>query len=1141
MNNVPAPTVRSRSLSVFLAGCLGFVTIATALVAEDYHPEIAPASDEGKLAIQGFKVPDGVEVELFAAEPMLANPVAFCIDEQGRVYVAETFRQSKGVEDNRGHMDWLERDLALTTVEERRKMFEDFLGEEVASYSEEHDRVRLLIDEDADGKADKATVFADGFNDVVEGTGAGVLAWRGDVWYTCIPKLWKLEDTNGDGVADVRETLHDGYGVRVAFRGHDMHGLVLGPDGRLYFSIGDRGYNVMTQEGTQLVRPDTGAVFRCNPDGSELEVFAYGLRNPQELAFDDYGNLFTGDNNSDSGDKARWVHVVEGGDTGWRMYFQYLEDRGPWNRERIWYPYRADEETTAVQPASTIPPVANLGDGPSGLTYYPGVGLPERYDGHFFMADFRGSSGQSGIRSFAVEPKGATFELVDSDWLIQNVLATDVDFGYDGRMYVSDWVDGWNGTGKGRIYKFAWPEHASSEVVEQIGQRMAAGFDDLGVEQLFKLLFHADRRVRLEAQFALVRKESVGTFGAAVNATDAVDDSRLAELGRIHSVWGLGQLARSSGVVSVEAARSLVTLLNDDSAEIRAQAAGCLGEVLANDEWLLTAAIDTLTELVVEGSPREQYFAAVALGKAGDTEAIEPLLGLLAANNDADPVLRHAASLALARIGDRDALLEAADDPSRSVRLGVVLAMRQLRMPEIAMFLQDGDAAIVEEAARAIHDLPIEEALPELAGMIEQPGMSDLLTRRVLNANFRLGGAEGAEAVATVAADDRQPEHLRVEAVTELLNWAEPPVLDRVTNEYRPIGKRSADEAREAVRGVLASVLSGSDKLRAEGIKLASTYGITEVGPELRRLVEADDNPGPVRAEALAALGALGDDQLSQIVQTSLEDEHAAVRIEARRLLAKEDPQAGVTALQQALSEGTTDERQAAIDTLAALDHEAASGVLLDWMDRLLAGDVPAAIQLDLLEAARQQESEPFEKRLSSFAASRDTSTPVSAYSECLEGGDAERGQAIFFGNAAASCRRCHKVQGSGGDVGPNLSAIGKEKEARYLLESIVDPSAKIAKGFETAVFLLDSGRVVTGIVRGEDDENYRLVSGTGEVLLVPKDEVDDRAVGKSGMPADLVKQLSRRDIRDLVAYLSTLKTPDTTSGAHGEGGEHGE
>ncbi|MEW4528571.1 PVC-type heme-binding CxxCH protein [Maioricimonas sp. JC845] len=1141
MSVASALPMRSRRRLAGLAACVLLATVSLLPAADDYQPEISPASDEGTLAIQGFKVPEGVRIELFAAEPLLANPVAFCIDEQGRVYVAETFRQNKGVEDNRGHMDWLERDLSLTTVEERRKMFEDFLGEEVSKYAEEHDRIRLLIDEDGDGTADKSTVFADGFNDVVDGTGAGVLAWRGNVYYTCIPKLWKLHDSNGDGVADVRESLHDGYGVRVAFRGHDMHGLILGPDGRLYFSIGDRGYNVMTQEGTQLVRPDTGAVFRCNPDGSELEVFAYGLRNPQELAFDDYGNLFTGDNNSDSGDKARWVHVVEGGDTGWRMYFQYLQDRGPWNRERIWYPYRADDETTAVQPANTIPPIANLGDGPSGLTYYPGIGLPERYAGHFFMADFRGSSGRSGIRSFAVEPKGATFELVDSDWLIQNVLATDVDFGYDGKMYVTDWVDGWNGPGKGRVYKFSWPELPSTDVVKQVGERMAAGFDDLSADELVDLLRHPDRRIRLESQFALVRQNAVDALVAAAESTDASDDARLAELSRIHGVWGLGQLARAGGVAGDTASRTLASLLEDDSAEVRAQAAGTLGDVISENEWLATATVETLTELLEDGSPREQYFAAVTLGKAGDRDAVQPLLGLLAANADADPVLRHAASLALARIGDREALLAAANDPSRSVRLGVVLAMRQLKMPEIAMFLQDGDAAIVEEAARAIHDLPIDEALPALADLVDQPAMSDLLTRRVLNANFRLGGAERALAVASVAADDRQPEHLRLEAVAELLNWAEPPVLDRVTNEYRPIGKRSADEAREAVRGVLASVLSGTDKLREEGIKLASTYGITEVGPELRRMVQSQDNPASVRAEALAALGALGDDQLSEIVRSALDSEYPALRIEARRLLAEEDPQAGVQALAQAIESGTLAEQQAAIETLTTLKDEAADAVLLEWLDRLVAGDVPRGVQLDLIEAARKRDGAAFRERLGKFEAARDTSTPVASYAECLEGGDAGRGREIFFGNAAASCRRCHKVQGSGGDVGPNLSAIAKEKDAAYLLESIVDPSAKIAKGFETAVFLLDSGRVVSGIVRGEDDDVYRLVAGTGEVLLVPKDEVDDRAVGKSGMPADLVKQLSRRDIRDLVAYLLTLKTPDTSTGAHGEGEGHGE
>src|SRR6185503_6479407 len=126
-------------------------------------PKVAPASDEGERAIQRFRIPKGFKIELFAAEPLLANPVAFAIDEKGRFFVAETFRLHAGVTDIRNHMTWLDEELASTSVEERVEIMKRHEGKRITDYAKEGDRVRLLWDSNGDGKADQSTIFADGF------------------------------------------------------------------------------------------------------------------------------------------------------------------------------------------------------------------------------------------------------------------------------------------------------------------------------------------------------------------------------------------------------------------------------------------------------------------------------------------------------------------------------------------------------------------------------------------------------------------------------------------------------------------------------------------------------------------------------------------------------------------------------------------------------------------------------------------------------------------------------------------------------------------------------------------------------------------------------------------------------------------
>ena len=288
----------------------------------------APPSPTAVVDACKIKPVEGLAKSTVATYPLIDDPVAFCIDEQGRFYFAESDRQERGIEDNRSSSWWLLDDIASETVEDRLAMYRKWEAKReggMAYYSKWSDRIAQLRDADGNGTFEHRSDFAGPFNEPLDGSGAGLLAFDGDIFYTNIPNLWRMRDADGDGVAEFTLKDSTGYGVRVALRGHDMHGLTIGYDGKVYWSIGDRGYHVKTPDGALLHDPRAGAVFRMNPDGSELELYHTGLRNPQELAFDAEGNLFTGDNNSDGGDKARIVYCMEGGETGWSMDYQTRE------------------------------------------------------------------------------------------------------------------------------------------------------------------------------------------------------------------------------------------------------------------------------------------------------------------------------------------------------------------------------------------------------------------------------------------------------------------------------------------------------------------------------------------------------------------------------------------------------------------------------------------------------------------------------------------------------------------------------------------------------------------------------------------------------------------------------------------------
>ena len=1100
-------------------------------------PKIAPASDEGEKNLKRFQIPTGWKGELWSAEPNVAHPVAFDVADDGRVYVVESFRAWRGVPDIRGIMDWLDEDLACKTIDDRLAEMKRHLGDEgMKSYYKNTERIRLLSDPAGTGKATKSGIFAENFGTPLDGVAAGVLARGKDVYFANIPNLWHLRDNDGDGVADTRQSLSYGYGVRVGFLGHDLHGLTWGPDGKLYFSIGDRGAVIQT-EGHTVGTADSGAVFRCNADGSELEMFYRGLRNPQELVFDEWGDLFTGDNNSDGGDQARWTWLIEGGDSGWRIGWQFLEGtsapvpRGPWNSEKMWYPQND------LQPAFLTPPIKNISAGPSGVAYYPGTGLGPEWQGTYTLCDFRGSGSGSGIWSFKHKPKGASFEIVEDKHHVWAIEATDATWGPDGAYWVTDWVDGWEPVGKGRIYRFYDPTTINQSIVKETQKLLKDGFAQRGDGDLLKLLAHPNYRVRQNAQFELAgrgEKESP----ALIKLTKTGNDVHA----RLHSIWALGQIqARATKAKRQEQSKeldALIPLLTDKEAHVRANVARVLG-----DAGYLRA-YDALVSSTTDEDAHVRSFGIIALGKLGKREAVPTLLSVLKANADADPHLRHAAVTALLAVNDIDALLAAANDPDASIRMGVLLALRRLQRNEIGVFLNDTSEKIVTEAARAINDEPIPGAMDLLAARIDGPGMwqgkalpqTQPFLRRAVNANYRHGTTNTATRLAALATRDTLPEEIRADALNALADWPKNSGRDRVTGLWRPTAfARDTKIPGEALRKVVNPLLAGApETVRTAAARAAGELKVNDASAALAKLVIEKQGEGRTRAAAISALSKLQTPDYAAALAAAQTDSEEIVRKTAVKLSVDAPPIATINAvgapvaasdptakLAAVIASGSLSEKQNAFASFAKLQGAAGDGFITKWMNDLLAGKVPAELQLDVLDAAALRT--PLKPLVAQWEAAlpKVAENDVNPWKVCLVGGNAEEGKKVFLEKAEVSCVRCHKIHAEGGEVGPELTGVVERMGREYVLRSILYPNFEIAKGFESVLVTLKNGTTYAGVIKSETPDELQILSPEDGPLKLKKAEITSREKGLSGMPEGFATVLTKQELRNLIEFLA--------------------
>jgi quinoprotein glucose dehydrogenase len=414
--------------------------------------------------------------------------------------------------------------------------------------------------------------------------------------------------------------------------------------------------------------------------------------------------------------------------------------------------------------------------------------------------------------------------------------------------------------------------------------------------------------------------------------------------------------------------------------------------------------------------------------------------------------------------------------------------------------------------------------MSQLASLSSKKGMEETVLHRALNAHFRLGKAENAAAVGAFAARSDASEKLRLEAVRMLGDWSIAGRRDRVTGATQVPVFRDSSLAADAMGKNIDGILAGPDRLREEAARVGGQLGIKEVGPILFKMLAEKSAYSATRAEIVLALDTLNDKQLPESINLALADDYAIVRNAGRRVMAKRQPREAIKTFVQALDKGEVVEQQMALMLLGHSKEEAADLVLKQQLDLLIAGKVPPGVHLELLEAAGRRSHPEVKQTLAMFEASRKKGDSLAPYRETLLGGNSRAGREIFLNKTEVACLRCHKVRGEGGEVGPDLTGIGAKQTREYLLESIVDPSRQIAKGFETVVLALKDGTTVSGVLKEENEKEIRLITAEAAFVTVAKKDVEARDTGKSAMPEDIIKHLSKRELRDLVEFLAGLK-----------------
>lgn len=574
-------------------------------------------SDEEKRrpenAVKNLKVTEGVQVQLFASEPMMTNPTNIDVDDKGRVWVCEAFNYRPDITGN-------------TT-------------------KKEGDRILILEDTNGDGKADKSTVFYQGA-EIESPLGIWVMGNQAIVSQS--PYVWLFTDDNGDDKADRKEILMQGMGGKQ--HDHGMHAFTFGPDGKFYFNFGNEGQTLKDKNGTTLKDKEgndislknykMGMVFRCNPDMSDIEVLGNNFRNNYEVAVDSYGTMWQSDNDDDGNKGVRINYVMDYGNYG---YTDEMTGAG-WQTNRTNVEEDIPRRHWHLNDPGVVPNLLQTGAGsPTGMCIYEGNLLPEVFRGQMIHSD----AGPNVVRSYPVVKDGAGYkaqivnivEGVGDQWF----RPSDVCVAPDGSLMVADWYDpgvGGHQAGdlnRGRIFRVAPPKTIYKSPIYNFsdlnGAIAALQNPNLSVRwkawtalhkmgesaesALLKLYNEAvNSRMKARAFWLLAKGKNGGTY-INLAAQDANADIRMAAIRAAHQ--------SKTDIIPL-----LKTLANDKDAQVRRECALALRHNKSADAPMIWRTL-------VENYDGKDRWYLEALGIAADKQwdrFMETLYGNYLSNNE---------------------------------------------------------------------------------------------------------------------------------------------------------------------------------------------------------------------------------------------------------------------------------------------------------------------------------------------------------------------------------------------------------------------------------------------------------------------------------------------------------------------------